>query len=100
MPYNIIDGPGAPIQSLIDTVNMSVSPVEFKLLFTSSERIAIAAARADDLILNDFYSILDDPRLTKVDLSLSYTRQGIDYLVFKGLITEERKNQILSAEFI
>lgn len=99
MSYDIIDGPGTPVQPLNQMSHPSVSPVEFKLLFTSAERIAIAQARTGDLILDDFYSILDDSRLTKVDLNLDYTQQGLSYLVYKGLITEERKNQILTGTF-
>lgn len=83
-----------------------VSPVEFKLLFTSSERLAIKAARAyqgDDETalavrdaLNDFYEIVDDPRLTYVDLALESTRDAIEFLAGAGLIEPARVPEILT----
>ena len=75
-----------------------VSPVEFKLLFTSAERIAIKAARETDPIVDDFYSIVDDPRLTEVDLSLTSTQSAIEYLIAQNLIQADRKFSILNGE--
>lgn len=77
-----------------------VSPIEFKLLFTSSERIAIKAARATDEVIDDFFTIIDDPRLTYVDLGLASTNSALDYLVSSNLITIERKQQILNATLV
>src|SRR5574343_1577031 len=48
----------------------SVSPPEFKLLFTSNERVAIKAARSTDPVIADFMDIVEDPRLTTVNLAL------------------------------
>lgn len=73
-----------------------VSPIEYKLLFTSAERIAIAQAKATDAVLQDLYSILDDPRLTEVDLALQSTQDALDYLVFKALLAPGRKAEILT----
>ena len=75
---------------------LKVSPVEFKLLFTSPERVAIKAARQTDPIVDDFFSIVEDPRLTHVDLGLSSTADGLAYLVSQNLLTAERRAQILS----
>lgn len=83
--------PAAPIPP-------KVSPVEYKLLFTVQERIAIAQAKATDLVLQDLYSILDDPRLTEVDLALASTQAALDYLTAKGLIADDRKAEILTGE--
>ena len=80
--------PPAPV------VPPKVSPVEFKLLFTSAERVAIATARKTDAILEDAYSILDDPRLTYVDLSLQSNIDLIDYMVSLKLVTADRAVQI------
>jgi hypothetical protein len=77
-----------------------VSPVEFKLLFTVEERMAIKAARATDPVIDDFYDIVEDPRLTFVDLSLQSTQQALAYLVDQGLVTEERKAQILTGQVL
>lgn len=73
-----------------------VSPIEFKLLFTSPERVAIKTARADDLVLADFYDIVEDPRLTHVDLGLNSTQQALQYMASKGLIAPDRVDQILT----
>ena len=73
-----------------------VSPVEFKLLFTSHERIAIKAARATDTVIDDFYEVVEDPRLTHVDLGLKSTRDAIGYLAAQNLITAERATEILA----
>lgn len=73
-----------------------VSPVEFTLLFTSAERVAIKAERATDPVIADIYSIVDDPRLTHVDLGLQSTRDAIDYLIGTGLVDATRREAILS----
>lgn len=77
-----------------------VSPVQFKLLFTASERVAIKSARASDAVIDDFYDIVEDPRLTFVDLGLQSTKEAIGYLQSKGLITEERAAAILTGVLV
>lgn len=72
-----------------------VSPVQFKLLFAPAERVAIAVAKAADPVLQDFFSIVDDPRLTFVDLGLQSTKDAVAYLVGKKLITQARSVEIL-----
>lgn len=79
----------------IEPVAPKISPVEFKLLFTSAERVAIKSARTSDPIIDDFFDIIEDPRLTLVDLGLQSTKDAIDYLESKALITAERKAEIL-----
>ena len=71
-----------------------VSPVEFKMLFTSSERIAIKALKETDEIIADFYEIVEDPRLTVVDFTLQSVRDAIDYMVSKNVITADRALEI------
>lgn len=73
----------------------TVSPVEFKLLFTAQERVAIKEARSTDVIVDDFFEIVEDPRLTHVNLELQSTKDALDYLVSKGLVTADRLTQIL-----
>ncbi|WP_295855189.1 hypothetical protein [uncultured Xylophilus sp.] len=66
-------------------VTVTVTPPEFKLLFTAPERIAIKRIRAStdpeqqnlSDAFDDFFDILDDPRLTHVNLSLASTQAGI-----------------------
>lgn len=80
--------------------NPKVSPVEFKLLFTSQERVAIKAARSTDAIVDDFFDIVEDPRLTFVDLNLQSTKDALSYLVMQELITAERREQILAGTLL
>lgn len=80
----------------VPPVPPKVSPVEFMLLFKSPERIAIKATRPTDLVIDDFMDIVEDPRLTFVDLALQSTKDALDYFVFKTILTPERKAEILS----
>ena len=75
-----------------------VSPIQFKLLFTSPERVAIKAARANDAVIDDFFDIVEDPRLTFVDLGLQSTQDALSYLVAQGLLTAERREEILKGQ--
>lgn len=75
-----------------------VSPVEFKLLFTAVERVAIKAST--DPIVQDFFSIVEDTRLTHVDLGLQSTKNAIGYLQSKGLLTGERAAAILTGTLV
>ena len=77
-----------------------LSPVEFKLLFTPMERIAIKTARATDEILDDFMDIVDDPRLKTVNFNLQSTRDAIDYLVSIEVLTAERAVQVKTGVFL
>lgn len=77
---------------------LTVSPIEFKLLFTAAERLAIKQARHTDPLIDDFFSIVEDSRLTHVNLGLSSTQEALTHLVTAGLITAVRKQQILSAQ--
>ena len=45
--------------------------------------MALKTARVDDIKLDDFYSLLDDPRLTTVDLFLPSTQTAINYCLNK-----------------
>ena len=87
-------------------VPVKVSPVEFKLLWTSPERIALKTLRENDPILDDFFSIVEDPRLTEVNMGLESTKQAVSYavaqLVSNGTInqseSEVRIEEILSGQ--
>lgn len=86
----------------------TVSPVDFKLLFTSPERVAAKSLRTTDPVIEDFYEIIDDPRLTKVDFTKQSVRDAIKYLldqlVSMNIVTSEnrqtRYEQIVTGEFI
>ncbi len=77
-----------------------LTPIEFKMCFTSLERIALAEIRKTDAILADAYSILEDPRLKYVDMALQSNRDMIDYMVAVGGVTAERAVEIKAGKLI
>ncbi len=77
-----------------------VTPVEFKMLFTSAERIAIKEARTTDPVVDDYFDIVEDPRLQVVDLGLHSVQEGIRYLQTIGILTEDRAGQILAGTIL
>jgi hypothetical protein len=85
-----------PIPVVVAPQPILVSPVEFMLLFTSPERVAIKAARLTDPIIDDFLDIIEDPRLTFVNLSLGSTLAALDYMIYTNLIAAERKAEIVT----
>lgn len=79
--------------------NLQPTPPEFMATaFTFQERIAIRSARASDPAVDDFMTLIEDPRLTYVDLTLPGTRDAINYLASAdvGLLTQERADQVLA----
>jgi hypothetical protein len=83
-----------------EKVYTKVTPIEFKMLFTVQERIAIKTAKATDEILTDGFDILDDARLTEVDLGLTSVQELLAYLVSLELLTALRVEEILSAKLV
>ena len=77
-----------------------VTPVEFKMLFTSAERIAIKAARETDPVIDDYFDIVEDPRLQVVDLGLHSMQEGVHYLQSTGILAEDRVSQILAGTIL
>lgn len=73
-----------------------VSPVEFKLLFTAQERVAIKTSA--DPVVQDFYDLVNDPRLTHVDLALQSTQDALSYLTAIGILADGRKAAILTGD--
>lgn len=90
------NAPVIPEPVVVEPLIPIISPVEFKLLFTPQERLAIKAARSTDDIIDDLFTILDDPRLTVVNLNLDSNKNAVAYLHSKGLITAERKEEIMT----
>lgn len=74
----------------------TVSAPGFKILFTSSERIAIKNARPTDATIDDFNDLLEDPRTTQINLNLKSVSEYLDYLISVDIIDDERKEQILN----
>lgn len=75
-----------------------VSPMTFQMLFTSKERIAIKTAVKTDPIIEDWWSIVTNPRLTEVDLGLKSAQEALAYLVSISIITEDREKEILTGK--
>lgn len=68
--------------------------IAFKLRFTSAERVDIN--KSTDHTIIDFLSLINDVRLTEVDLDSDIVIEGLTKLVELGIITEARKAEILS----
>lgn len=85
----------APMPASSNDNRRALSPVDFMLLFTSAERVAIKAARESDQMIADFFDLLEDPRLERVRLGQPAVQEGVHYLATQGLITEQRRDEIL-----
>lgn len=89
----------AAAQAIIDNADLSIlddpitcSPYEFLQRFTQAERIIIESS--SDVYVKDFSNFLKV--VHEVDFDDSNTLAGMAYLVSLGLLTEERKNEILT----
>jgi hypothetical protein len=95
-----------PIQEpvLSPEVYTKLSPLDFKMCLTSAERIGIKAMVSTDVTIADFYEIIEDPRLTEVDMGLQSVRDAVGYIFAKlaesGVVASEdvalRVKQIVS----
>jgi hypothetical protein len=93
-PVVVVDPvPPAPVLPFL-------TPVQFKMCFTTQERIAITAIKATDVALKAAYEILDDPRLTQVDLNLQSVKDMVAYIHSLNIITPERMASILAGTII
>ena len=77
-----------------------ITPVQFKLLFTSPERVASKAARATDPAVDDLWELVEDTRMEYVDFGLKSVRDSIEYLATAGLIAPERVAEIISGTLV
>jgi hypothetical protein len=74
----------------------TLTPVEFKMMLTAAERVAVKqAAEAGDLVLADFLELLNDPRLKSVILTHPDNIAAMNYLVSLSILTEARAATIL-----
>lgn len=84
----------------------TIGVIKFKLLFTSPERIKAKELRQADPVIDDFWSILDDPRTTEVDPNLESIQNVIEYTLTAinaaGIATDvaARKAAILSGQIV
>ena len=73
-----------------------LSRVQFKLLFTPAERIAVRTST--DPGVQDWYDILQDPQFEGVVLASASTERAMNDLVSKGILTTDRKAAILAGD--
>ncbi|MBB4287965.1 hypothetical protein [Roseospira goensis] len=89
----------APDPDPAPAVPTTYTPPQFMAaLFTAPERIAIRAARETDPVVDDFLTLIEDPRLTEVDRTDPGTVQAIQYLTTTDppLLTAARAAQVLA----
>lgn len=81
-----------------DEGNLKPTPPEFLLLLTLQERVAIRAARATDLVVDDLLQMVEDPRLTFVELTNPSVVEAVTYLTTlePPLLTAERATRVLA----
>ena len=89
VPEPVVQEPVAPVPP-------KVTVIEYKMLYTSAERIAVKAS-ADPVII-DLQELMNDPRTVNVDLSLQSISDALDYMTAIGLIAAGRKAEILTGE--
>jgi hypothetical protein len=70
-----------------------VSAIEYKMLFTVQERIAIKTST--DVIIQDLYELLNDQRVATIDLSLKSISDALDYMTALNILVVGRKAEIL-----
>lgn len=77
--------------------NLAPTSPEFLLLLTLLERAAIRAAGPTDLVVKDILKMVDDPRVTFVDLTNPSVVEAINYLTttVPPLLTTERAARVL-----
>lgn len=76
--------------------SIKIAPIDFKLLLTPTERVAVNQVKATDALVNDFFSLVEDPRMTTVDLGLQSTKDIINHLVTINILTPQRAEDILA----
>lgn len=77
---------------------LNPTPPEFLLLLTLQERLAIRAAGPTDLIIEDVLRMLDDPRVTFIDLTNPSVIEALNYLTTTEppLLTAQRAARVLA----
>lgn len=73
----------------------SWAALDFLLLFTTAERVAMATAAETDHTLSDFRILI--AAADRVYSNGPFLMQGMNYLVAQNLITQDRMNTILAS---
>lgn len=95
-----------PMPMPMPTEAPKVSPVEFKLLFTAQERVAIK--QSGDPIIQDFFELVENQRIVNaadpnrglIDLGLQSTKDAIGYLQSNQFLTADRAAEILAGKIL
>jgi hypothetical protein len=85
--------PEVVIPEPVPVVPPKVSVIEYKMLFTVQERIAIKTST--DAVIQDLYELLNDQRVDTVDLSLKSISDALDYMTALNILVVGRKAEIL-----
>jgi len=73
----------------------TVTPAQFKMLMLA-DLPEILPLKSSDEVISAFFSVVDDPRLTEVDLSLTSVQNGIKYCLQKIGRTDAQVAQRMS----
>lgn len=81
-----------------ETGNLTPTPPEFLLLLTLQERVAIREAGSADLVVQDLLRMIDDPRVTFIELTNPSVVETLNYLTTTAppLLTTERAARVLA----
>lgn len=66
-----------------EVVPPKISPIAYKMLWTIQERVGLKAMRNTDPVIDDLMQLVDDPRMTTVDLNLQSVQGAIQYCLAK-----------------
>lgn len=86
--------PPPPPAPPLPFVPPTVSVIEYKMLFTSAERIATKAAALADPVMEDLTDLMNDPRTTSVNLALDSIQNALLYMTAIGILAPGRKDEI------
>ena len=80
--------------------NLKPTPPQFMLLLTLMERVYIRAARDTNLVVDDLLRMLEDPRLTVVELVDPSIIEALNYMTTTTpqLLTPARVARILTGQ--
>lgn len=72
-----------------------VSAIRFKIRFKLQELITIKAARATNPVVDTLWELVEDQRITTIDMGLPFVQDGLRYLESQGLIGPGRADEIM-----
>lgn len=83
--------------AIIEQGNLQPTALQFLLMLTAAEQVAIREAAKSDPMVGVLVTMVDDPRLTFVDLTNATVIEGIQYLTTTtpALLTKERAARLL-----